>query len=96
MKDDGLGLTPEERERLTGQLPAEPQMDFNTSLLAFACLLLICLLVIGASLIARSHVGEPAIEAQPSGAASRSTVHVERNRDGEMQEPESVPNQRKR
>lgn len=54
MQENRAGITPEERERLAGYPPVDPQVDFKLSVFAFACLLLICFLIVGASLIARS------------------------------------------
>lgn len=47
------GLTAEEREGLSVQPEGETGMDFRASLLAFVCLLLICLLIAVTSVIAR-------------------------------------------
>ena len=57
-----MGLTSEERNRLTDHPSIEPQMDFNMSVLAFVCLLLICILILAASLIARSQPGNDGSE----------------------------------
>jgi len=52
-----VGLTSDERDRLAGHASVGPPMDLNMSLLAFVCLLLICILILAASLIARSQPG---------------------------------------
>jgi hypothetical protein len=58
MREDRWGLTSEEREHLTGTTPVEPDMDVKTSMLAFVCLLLICIFILAASLIARTRAGD--------------------------------------
>ena len=52
MKEDRSGLTTEEREHLTAQPESQEEMDLKMSLLAFVSLLLICVLIVAASLIA--------------------------------------------
>ena len=65
METNGSGITRQERDRLTGQHENATEMDMKASLLAFAGLLLVCALIVAASLIARSRV-EPA---EPAGSA---------------------------
>ena len=65
METNGSGITRQERDRLTGQRENATEMDMRASLLAFAGLLLVCALIVAASLIARSRV-EPA---EPVGSA---------------------------
>ena len=55
MDQDRHGLSQKEREHLAGQTQPEQHMDVRTSLLAFASLLLICALIIAASVIAGLH-----------------------------------------
>ena len=53
MRKNRLGLTAEERESLTVQPEGETGTDFRAGFLAFFCLLLICLLIAAASVIAK-------------------------------------------
>lgn len=53
MDERRAGLSTQERERLAGRPHGAPEMDFRTSALAFAWLLLICIMIAGAALIAR-------------------------------------------
>jgi hypothetical protein len=79
---DRYGLSQKEREHLAGQAHPEQHMDVRTSLLAFASLLLICALIIAASVIAGLH-GTSEV---PNTGSTRvrqpveSTSHAERNR----------------
>ena len=57
MEENHVGLTSEERERLADHSPIEPQIDFKMSVFAFVCLLLICIFILAASMIARSQPG---------------------------------------
>ena len=52
LEKDRFGLSSEERESLAGQPRIEQQMDVKTSMLVFAGLLLMCALIIAASVIA--------------------------------------------
>lgn len=78
MEKNQPGLTTEERETLATQ-PEEDkkEMDLKMSLLAFASLLLVCALIVAASLIARSQARNDSTKIggaplhQPAGAASR-------------------------
>jgi hypothetical protein len=54
---DGMGVTPAERERLAGAPQGATEMDFKTSAIVFASLLLIVALIVAASLIARLEAG---------------------------------------
>lgn len=66
MSEDKIGLSEKERERLAGRPHEAVEMDFKAGVLAFAVLLLICAMIMGASLIVRSHASPP--EAGPSAA----------------------------
>ena len=54
VKDEGRGLTPHERERLTGPPRSAMEITFGNSALVFCILLSICALIAGASRIART------------------------------------------
>jgi len=50
--EDRYGLSQKEREQLAHQASPEKHMDVRTSLLAFAGLLLLCILIIASSVLA--------------------------------------------
>lgn len=68
MRSDGGGLTRQERDRLTGQPENAVEMDVKASALAFASLLLLCVFIVAASLIARLGRGPASGGAAPSPA----------------------------
>jgi hypothetical protein len=58
LEENHVGVTSQERDRLAGHPSSEPPMDFRMSVFAFICLLLICIFILAASLIARSQSGK--------------------------------------
>ena len=80
MSEERFGLSLEERQNLTGGPENSEPMNIKMSLLAFAALLLICAMVVAASLIAQSKPGTDvastsasSAELNPTGAAARNT-----------------------
>jgi len=88
VEKDRFGLTPEERDRLAGDASAEPEMDFKTSMLAFACLLLICIMILVASFIARSQAGksESGVRLRPAHAPTEAAPPSNENKQEIAQE----------
>ena len=68
-----IGLTKHERERLAGPPRDVSEVDFGASGLAFCVVLLICALIVGASIITRSNIGTNA-KAVSSSHGLRKTI----------------------
>lgn len=57
LRKQDIGLTKHERERLAGPPRDVSRVDSGASALAFCVVLLICALIVGASVITRSNIG---------------------------------------
>ena len=92
MEEDRLGLTPEEREQLALGSEFEKGMDLKTSMLAFAGLLLICIMIAAASLIVQSRGRSdlPGKDFPPSHTREESHAGIEDDRHEGALEPEKA------
>ncbi len=94
MEQNQPGLTPQERESLSAQPEEdEKKMDLKMSLLAFASLLLVCALIVVASIIARSHanVNSPDIGTVPVHESPEAASQAEGGQQSQTGETQPQP-----